>query len=85
MSTLLLEPTEGAVGAGRTEAGVPYAPVAGPRRGPTLDELIAGVWEGLLANETVGCPACGGAMVPRYAAGAGAVGGACRDCGAELS
>ena len=85
MSTLLLERIEGAVGAGRPEVGTPCAPVTGPRRGPTLDELITGVWEGLIAEETVGCPACGGAMAPRYAAGASPVGGACRDCGTQLS
>ena len=85
MTTLLLEPTEGAVGAGPIEAGSTLASAAGPGRGPTLDELITSVWEGLLADETAGCPACGGAMVPRYAAGASAVGGACRDCGTQLS
>jgi hypothetical protein len=53
--------------------------------GLTLDDLITGVWEGLSANESVRCPACGGAMAPRYAAGPGAVGGACSNCRSTLS
>jgi hypothetical protein len=60
-------------------------PATDSRGGPTLDELITGVWEGLSANESVHCPACGGAMSPRYAAGPCAVGGRCSDCGSTLS
>jgi hypothetical protein len=52
--------------------------------GLTLDDLITGVWEGLLADETVCCPGCGGAMAPRYAAGPRAVGGACGTCATLL-
>lgn len=85
MSTLVLEREQGAAAAGRIEAGLPSALAAGSRGGPTLDDLITGVWEGLCANETAGCPACGGAMAPRYSAGASPVGGACRDCGTQLT
>ena len=85
MSTLLIERTGGALDTGGIEAGASCAPAADPWRGPTLDELITSVWEGLVAGETAGCPACGGAMAPRYAAGASAVGGGCRDCGTQLS
>jgi hypothetical protein len=53
--------------------------------GLTLDELLVGVWEGLSAHHTVPCPACGGALAPRYGAGPGPVGGRCRDCGTTVS
>src|SRR4051812_39886282 len=48
--------------------------------GPTLDDLIVGVWEGLAAHRTVACPACGEAMTPRYSAGPAPVGGRCSSC-----
>ncbi|MGI8506693.1 MAG: hypothetical protein ACR2MK_07805 [Solirubrobacteraceae bacterium] len=35
-------------------------------REPTLDEFLAGVWEGLAAHHSVCCPACGGEMAPVY-------------------
>ena len=85
MSTLVLDRVANARGPGRGEAGRPGALLAGTSGGPTLDDLITGVWEGLSANETVSCPACGGAMAPRCSAGARAVGGRCSDCRAELS
>ena len=53
--------------------------------GPTLDELVTGVWEGLVARRIACCPVCGGAMGPRHVAGHGCAGGACSDCGAQLS
>jgi len=54
--------------------------------GPTLDDLIVGVWEGLAANRTVACLACGEAsMTPRYGAGPVPVGGRCRNCGTTIS
>jgi hypothetical protein len=54
--------------------------------GATLDDLLSGAWEGLTAaaSSTV-CPVCQGELVPRWSAGAGVVGGRCRDCGSELS
>lgn len=48
--------------------------------GPTLDDVLVGVWEGLAAHRTVACPACGGAMTPRYSAGPAPVGGRCSSC-----
>lgn len=48
--------------------------------GPTLDDLVVGVWEGLAAHRTVACPACGEAMTPRYGAGSAPVGGRCGSC-----
>ena len=53
--------------------------------GATLDRVVIGAWEGLLAHGSVGCPVCRGAMTPRYGAGPAPVGGRCRDCSAELS
>jgi hypothetical protein len=58
----------------------------------TLDELLTGAWEGLLAGRSVSCPVCGSEMGSEDAArerrlrGAdvGAV-GRCRDCGCTLS
>jgi hypothetical protein len=52
---------------------------------PTLDELLAGVWEGLGAHRSVPCPACGGEMNPEYGAHAQPVGGRCGDCGSVLT
>jgi hypothetical protein len=54
--------------------------------GPTLDDVLSGAWEGLAAAASATtCPVCEGEMVPRWSAGAGVVGGRCRDCGSELS
>jgi hypothetical protein len=53
--------------------------------GPTLDDLVVGVWEGLAAHRTVACLACGEAMTPRYGAGSVPVGGRCRSCGTTLA
>jgi len=52
----------------------------------TLDDVMSGAWEGLSAAASVtACPVCQGELVPRWSAGAGVVGGRCRDCGSELS
>jgi len=51
---------------------------------PTLDELIAGVWEGLVAHGVVECPVCGAEMVPVYGAQARPIGGRCGGCSSEL-
>jgi len=63
---------------------------------PTLDDLIAGVWEGLTAQVTVACPICGGEMEPesgvdvRQPPGWGqaprrVISGHCGSCGTALS
>ena len=49
-----------------------------------LDELIAALWEGLEAHQTVVCPVCGAEMKPEYSAHARAVGGRCSSCGSNL-
>jgi len=55
--------------------------------GATLDDVLSGAWEGLssAASVATACPVCDGALVRRWSAGAGVVGGRCRDCGSELS
>ena len=85
MSALTLEP--------RVARGVDRVGVQAARAGggtdlggePTLDALVAEVWEGLAAHRSVGCPLCGEEMVPAYAAHARPIGGACRSCGTRLS
>ena len=53
--------------------------------GATLDDLVSGAWEGLTAGALhTTCPVCQGELQPRWSAGAGVVGGRCRDCGSEL-
>ena len=52
--------------------------------GPTLDDVLVGVWEGLSSHHTVTCPVCSGKMAPRYGSGARPVGGRCRRCGSTL-
>jgi hypothetical protein len=52
----------------------------------TLDDVLSGAWEGLsAAASSTACPVCDGELMPRWSAGAGVVGGRCRDCGSELS
>jgi hypothetical protein len=97
MTTLTLDLERGGV---RERRGVarPGAGRAIPRRGEsaerrstnrsggevTLDDVVVGAWEGLLANHTVSCPVCSGALAPRYGAGSAPVGGRCTDCGSTL-
>jgi hypothetical protein len=54
------------------------------RQGPTLDDLVAGAWEGLLAGAPADCLVCGAPLAPRESAGAGVVGGRCDGCGSTL-
>jgi hypothetical protein len=52
----------------------------------TFDDVLSGAWEGLSAAASfTACPVCQGELVARWSAGAGVVGGRCRDCGSELS
>lgn len=51
----------------------------------TLDALVSGAWERLAAHGRVACPACGGAMAPRYGSHSLPVEGRCEDCGTVLS
>jgi hypothetical protein len=52
---------------------------------PTLDDLVAGVWEGLTAHAVVECPLCGDELRPEYGAHARPIGGRCAGCGSTLS
>ena len=75
MAVLLIEPTDEDLQLWRDARGE-----------ATLDELLSGAWEGLsAATSDPACPVCGGELQPRWSAGAGVVGGRCRDCGSELS
>jgi hypothetical protein len=51
---------------------------------PTLDEVLASVWEGLTAHRASECPVCAGEMAPEYGAQALPVGGRCRSCDSAL-
>jgi hypothetical protein len=52
--------------------------------GPMLDDLVAGVWEGLAAHRVVQCPVCAAEMTPEYGAHALPIGGRCGSCGSTL-
>jgi hypothetical protein len=85
VSALTLEPR---VARGVDRVGVQAARLGGATDlggEPTLDALVAGVWEGLAAHRSVGCPVCGEEMVPEYGAHARPIGGGCRSCGTKLS
>jgi hypothetical protein len=69
----------------RAERGAPRVSDAAATSGPTLDDLMVGVWEDLTAHRTVACLACGEAMVPRYSAGPAPVGGRCTSCGTTIA
>jgi hypothetical protein len=47
--------------------------------GPTLEQRISGVWEGLLKTGTADCPVCRGKMERTPG------GGLCTSCGSTLS
>jgi hypothetical protein len=66
-------------------AAEPAATARAHRHGPTLDDLVAGAWEGLLAGAHADCLVCGSALTPRHSAGAGVVGGRCGTCGTTVS
>jgi hypothetical protein len=75
MAVLLIEPTEDDLQLWNDE-----------HASPTLDDVLSTAWEGLSAAAPVtACPVCDGDLQPRWSAGAGVVGGRCRDCGSELS
>jgi hypothetical protein len=53
--------------------------------GPRLDDVVAGLWEGLAAHRVVECPVCAAEMHPEYGAHALPIGGRCRACGSTLA
>jgi hypothetical protein len=94
MSTLLLErPPAVAHDFERDRRGLHERPdsACGPERagaydGLTLDDLVTGVWEGLVVRATVPCPVCAGPMTSAAdGIGAEAPAGVCLDCGSRLS
>lgn len=74
-----------AAGAVAAPAAAPTEAASAHRHGPTLDDLVAGAWEGLLAGAPADCLVCGAPMAPRHSAGAGIVGGRCDGCSASIS
>jgi hypothetical protein len=56
---------------------------------PTLDDVLAGVWEGLAARATAPCPLCGERMEPVVEARSdrdrAPHGARCTSCGSSLS
>ncbi len=52
---------------------------------PTLDEVLSGAWEGLVAHQHVACLVCGGDTTPAYGVHARPIGGRCQSCATELS
>ena len=65
------------------DADVPATPAVGGV--PTLDELLTGTWDALVAGAPAACPMCDAPLQPRYAAGHNPVGGRCGRCDTELS
>ncbi len=62
----------------------PSSPREPLREEATLDELIAALWEGIDAHQTVACPVCGAEMKLEYGAQARAIGGRCVSCESTL-
>jgi hypothetical protein len=50
----------------------------------TLDDLITGAWNGVLAREAVRCPVCRGSMVSSSGPQGEVQSGDCLECGASL-
>lgn len=51
----------------------------------TLEDVMVETWAGLRADAPTACPMCDSLMEPRWSAGAGVVGGRCRQCGTEMA
>jgi hypothetical protein len=83
---LFAVPEEVAAEPARERQPAPATWVEVSEPGATLDDLLSETWEGLTsASSLATCPVCDGELVRRWSAGAGVVGGRCRDCGSELS
>jgi hypothetical protein len=59
------------------EVRQPRAPLAGP----TLDDLVSRVWEGLVTGLPAACPVCRGEVVASFA---GSLHGGCSSCGTTI-
>jgi len=71
-------PEEAAPRAGRSGSA------GGRGDGMTLEQLISGVWDEVLATGRAACPLCGGELLGRASAHARATEGRCRDCGTTI-
>lgn len=71
-----------ALAPGTEVAGEPRTPRAAgsPMAGPTLDDVMSRVWEGLAIGLPAACPVCEGEVLPVP----GAHGGACTSCGTTI-
>jgi len=78
-------PAERAECASAAPAAEPATQTSAHRHGPTLEDLVAGAWEGLLAGAPADCLVCRTPLTPRHSAGAGVVGGRCGGCGSTVS
>jgi|GEM_PF-3270482 hypothetical protein len=52
-----------------------------PLSGPTLDDVVSRVWEGLVMGLPAACPVCQGEVLP---AAPGTSGGSCTSCGTTI-
>jgi hypothetical protein len=52
-----------------------------PLTGPTLDDVMSRVWEGLVTGLPAACPVCRGEVVPAVH---GALHGRCSSCGTTI-
>src|SRR3954452_17176579 len=59
------------------QGGVPVRRRAAPLSGPTLDDVMSRVWEGLRAEVPTPCPVCRTEVEP-------SMGGRCGSCGSAL-
>jgi hypothetical protein len=62
----------------------PERPVQSVAGSATLEDVVVEAWASVVAGAPAPCPVCAGALVPRWSAGAGVVGGRCADCGTTL-
>jgi len=60
------------------------APADGGERG-TLAELVARLWEEVIAEGRTACPLCGGEIMGRASAHARPTEGRCRECGTTIA
>ena len=60
-------------------------PILASESARTLEDLVIETWAGLRADAPAACPICDSVMEPRWSAGAGVVGGRCRQCGTEMT
>jgi hypothetical protein len=70
---------------GRSARSLFNEPMGGEPNRTTLEDVIAGVWEGLAVHGASACPVCGATMQARYWAHARPVDGRCADCGTLLT